>query len=111
MLFQVFLEDLPEDFAEAVNEYNTKVEENFAHFLLTTAKLADMEEEYRLPLSKTDFTSEKWHGSELASYLMDNNKRISAVSPFACLSGMVDDDLFHGENINNVSYCFIRGRI
>lgn len=98
---KVFLEDLPEDFAEAVNEYNTKVEENFAHFLLTTAKLADMEEEYRLPLSKTDFTSEKWHGSELASYLMDNNKRISAVSPFACLSGMVDDDLFHGENINN----------
>lgn len=53
MLFQVFLEDLPEDFADAVNEYNTKVEENFAHFLLTTAKLADMEQEYRLPLSKT----------------------------------------------------------
>lgn len=62
-------------------------------------------------ISHLDFTSEKWHGSELASYLMDNNKRISAVSPFACLSGMVDDDLFHGENINNVSYCFIRGRI
>ncbi|XP_021250062.1 probable ATP-dependent RNA helicase DDX60 [Numida meleagris] len=97
---KVFLEDLPEDFADAVNEYNTKVEENFAHFLLTTAKLADMEEEYRLPLSRTDFTSEKWHGSELASYLMDNTKRISAVSPFACLSGVVDDDLFHGENIN-----------
>uniref|UniRef100_A0A8C3L1P4 DExD/H-box helicase 60 n=1 Tax=Chrysolophus pictus TaxID=9089 RepID=A0A8C3L1P4_CHRPC len=97
---KVFLEDLPEDFADAVNEYNTKVEENFAHFLLTTAKLADMEEEYRLPLSKTDFTSEKWHGSELASYLMDNTKRVSAVSPFACLSGVVDDDLFHGENIN-----------
>lgn len=53
MLFQVFLEDLPEDFADAVNEYNTKVEENFAHFLLTTAKLADTEQEYRLPLSKT----------------------------------------------------------
>ncbi|XP_072190962.1 probable ATP-dependent RNA helicase DDX60 [Excalfactoria chinensis] len=97
---KVFLEDLPEDFADAVNEYNTKVEENFAHFLMTTAKLADMEEEYRLPLSRTDFRSEKWHGSELASYLMDNTKRISAVSPFACLSGVVDDDLFHGENIN-----------
>ncbi|NXC38386.1 DDX60 helicase, partial [Penelope pileata] len=97
---KVFLEDLPEDFADAVNEYNTKVEENFAHFLLTTARLADMEQEYKLPLSQTDFTSKKWHGSELASYLMDNTKRISAVSPFACLSGVVDDDLFHGENVN-----------
>uniref|UniRef100_A0A663DPU9 DExD/H-box helicase 60 n=1 Tax=Aquila chrysaetos chrysaetos TaxID=223781 RepID=A0A663DPU9_AQUCH len=97
---KVFLEDLPEDFADAVNEYNTKVEENFAHFLLTTAKLADMEQEYRLPLSKTDFTSKNWHGSELASYLMDNTKSISAISPFACLSGVVDNDLFHGEVIN-----------
>uniref|UniRef100_A0A8B9SFL6 DExD/H-box helicase 60 n=1 Tax=Anas platyrhynchos TaxID=8839 RepID=A0A8B9SFL6_ANAPL len=99
---KVFLEDLPEDFADAVNEYNTKVAENFAHFLLTTAKLADKEQEYRLPLSKTDFTTKKWHGSELASYLMDNTKRISAISPFACLSGMVDDDLFHAENVNKV---------
>ncbi|XP_062470916.1 probable ATP-dependent RNA helicase DDX60 isoform X2 [Pezoporus occidentalis] len=97
---KVFLEDLPEDFAEAVKEYNTKVEENFAHFLLTTAKLADMEQEYRLPLSKTDFTSKSWHGSELASYLMDTTKSISAISPFACVSGMVDNDLFLGENIN-----------
>ncbi|KAF1637750.1 putative ATP-dependent RNA helicase DDX60, partial [Eudyptes filholi] len=97
---KVFLEDLPEDFADAVNEYNTKVEENFAHFLLTTAKLADTEQEYRLPLSKTDFTSKNWHGSELASSLMDNTKSVSAISPFACLSGVVDNDLFHGEIIN-----------
>ncbi|OXB54574.1 hypothetical protein ASZ78_004941 [Callipepla squamata] len=97
---KTFLEDLPEDFADAVNEYNAKVEENFAHFLLTTAKLADMEEEYRLPLSRTDFTSEEWHGSELASHLIDHTKRTSAVSPFACLSGVVDDDLFHWENVN-----------
>ncbi|XP_032540999.1 probable ATP-dependent RNA helicase DDX60 isoform X2 [Chiroxiphia lanceolata] len=97
---KVFLEDLPEDFADALNEYNTKVQENFAHFLLTTAKLADMEQEYKLPLSKTDFTSQNWHGSELASYLMDNTKSISAISPFACLSGVVDNDLFHGNIIN-----------
>ncbi|KAM6076665.1 putative ATP-dependent RNA helicase DDX60 isoform 2-T2 [Chlamydotis macqueenii] len=97
---KVFLEDLPEEFAGAVNEYNTKVEENFAHFLLTIAKLADMEQEYRLPLSKTDFTPKNWCGSELASYLMDKTKSISAISPFACLSGMVDNDLFHGEIIN-----------
>ncbi|XP_029816227.1 probable ATP-dependent RNA helicase DDX60 isoform X1 [Manacus vitellinus] len=100
MLFKVFLEDLPEDFADALNEYNAKVQENFAHFLLTIAKLADMEQEYKLPLSKTDFTSQNWHSSELASYLMDNTKSISAISPFACLSGVVDNDLFH-ENIIN----------
>ncbi|NXK85555.1 DDX60 helicase, partial [Formicarius rufipectus] len=97
---KVFLEDLPEAFADAVNEYNTKVQENFAHFLLTVAKLADVEQEYKLPLSKTDFASQNWHGSELASYLMDNTKSISAISPFACLSGVVDNDLFHGEIIN-----------
>ncbi|NXF72508.1 DDX60 helicase, partial [Sclerurus mexicanus] len=97
---KVFLEDLPEDFADAVNEYNTKVQENFANFLLTAAKLADMEEEYKLPLSKIDFASQNWYGSELASYLMDNTKSISAISPFACLSGVVDNNLFHGKNIN-----------
>ncbi|NXM37280.1 DDX60 helicase, partial [Oxyruncus cristatus] len=97
---KVFLEDLPKDFANALNEYNTKVRENFAHFLLTTAKLADMEQEYKLPLSKTDFRSQNWHGSKLASYLMDNTKSISAISPFACLSGVVDNDLFHGDIIN-----------
>ncbi|XP_064004869.1 probable ATP-dependent RNA helicase DDX60 [Pogoniulus pusillus] len=97
---KVFLEELPEDFADAVKEYNHKVEENFAHFLLTTAKLADMEQEYRLPLSKTDFTSKSCHGSELASYLMDNTKSISAISPFACLSGVTDNDLFNGKVIN-----------
>ncbi|XP_062429776.1 probable ATP-dependent RNA helicase DDX60 isoform X2 [Rhea pennata] len=97
---KVFLEDLPEDFAEAVYEYNSKVERNFAHFLLTAAKLADTEQEYRLPLSKTDFTFKNWHGSELASYLMDNTKNISAISPFACLSGMIDHDLFQAVNIN-----------
>ncbi|XP_071412313.1 probable ATP-dependent RNA helicase DDX60 [Pithys albifrons albifrons] len=97
---KVFLEDLPEEFEDAVNEYNTKVQENFAHFLLTTAKLADMEKEYKLPLSQTDFTSQNWHGSQLASYLMDNTKRISAISPFACLSGVVDNDLFHEDIVN-----------
>ncbi|NWW81778.1 DDX60 helicase, partial [Climacteris rufus] len=101
---KVFLEDLPEDFAAAVKEYNTKVEENFAHFLLTTAKLADMEQEYRLPLSKTDFTSQNCRGSELTSYLMDNTKSISAVSPFACLSGVTDNDLFRGEVINKAVF-------
>lgn len=52
MLLQVFLEDLPEEFAAAVREYNSKIEKNFGCFLLTVAKLADMEQEYQLPLSR-----------------------------------------------------------
>lgn len=58
-----------------------------------------------------DFTSKDWHGSELASYLMDTTKSISAISPFACLSGVVDNDLFHGEIIDKVSYIFIVGKV
>ncbi|NWX96644.1 DDX60 helicase, partial [Nothoprocta ornata] len=111
---KVFLEDLPQDFADAVQEYNSKVEKNFAHFLLTAAKLANMEHEYRLPLSKTDFTSRDWPGSELASHLMDSAKSVAAISPFACLSGMSDGDLLQAANVNqailrslriNVSNC------
>ncbi|KYO46225.1 hypothetical protein Y1Q_0021762 [Alligator mississippiensis] len=65
---KVFLEDLPEEFAAAADEYNSKVEKNFACFLLTTAKLADTEQEYKLPLSKIGcFT----HGS-LAALVKDN---------------------------------------
>ncbi|NXV81477.1 DDX60 helicase, partial [Atlantisia rogersi] len=101
---KVFLEDLPKDFADAVREYNTKVKENFAHFLLSTAKLADMEQEYRLPLSKTDFTPKKWHGSQLASVFIDTTKRVSAISPFACLSRVVDNSLFQGDVINKAVF-------
>uniref|UniRef100_A0A8D0HKL6 DExD/H-box helicase 60 n=1 Tax=Sphenodon punctatus TaxID=8508 RepID=A0A8D0HKL6_SPHPU len=97
---KVFLDDLPEDFAAAVHEYNSKIEKNFGCFLLTTTKLADMEQEYQLPLSRTDFTGKNDDPSELTSHLMNSNKNITAVSPFACLSGMMDEDLFSAQNIN-----------
>lgn len=48
----MFLEDLPEDFNAALDEYNMKVTEDFASFLLIVSKLADMKQEYQLPLSK-----------------------------------------------------------
>ncbi|XP_019376606.1 PREDICTED: probable ATP-dependent RNA helicase DDX60 [Gavialis gangeticus] len=97
---KVFLEDLPEDFAAAVDEYNSKVEKNFACFLLTVAKLADTEQEYKLPLSKIDFTQKEYGHSKLASYLMSSTKSVTAVSPFMWLSGMTDQDLFAAEKVN-----------
>lgn len=48
----MFLDDLPEDFNEALNEYNMKVTMDFAAFLLIVSRLADMKQEYQLPLSK-----------------------------------------------------------
>uniref|UniRef100_A0A8D0HPZ3 DExD/H-box helicase 60 n=1 Tax=Sphenodon punctatus TaxID=8508 RepID=A0A8D0HPZ3_SPHPU len=111
---KVFLDDLPEDFAAAVHEYNSKIEKNFGCFLLTTTKLADMEQEYQLPLSRTDFTGKNDDPSELTSHLMNSNKNITAVSPFACLSGMMDEDLFSavlrtiGVNAKNATLLWLK---
>ncbi|KAB1262734.1 putative ATP-dependent RNA helicase DDX60, partial [Camelus dromedarius] len=49
---KVFLEDLPEDFKAALDEYNMNVTKGFASFLLVVSKLADMKQEHQLPLSK-----------------------------------------------------------
>uniref|UniRef100_A0A8C3XTJ1 DExD/H-box helicase 60 n=1 Tax=Chelydra serpentina TaxID=8475 RepID=A0A8C3XTJ1_CHESE len=99
---KVFLEDLPEDFAVALHEYNNKIEENFGHFLLIISKMADMKQEYQLPLSMTDFSGEECNDSKLVSHLMSCNEGRTAVSPFACLSGNMDSDLLHAETVNSV---------
>ncbi|XP_042698062.2 probable ATP-dependent RNA helicase DDX60 isoform X4 [Chrysemys picta bellii] len=99
---KVFLEDLPEDFAVALHEFNNKIEENFGHFLLIISKMADMKQEYQLPLSRIDFSSEECNDSKLVSHLMSCNEGRTAVSPFACLSGNVDSDLLHAETVNSV---------
>lgn len=49
----MILDELPEDFKAALQEYNLKVMEDFASFLLIASKLANMKNEYRLPLSRT----------------------------------------------------------
>ncbi|XP_027685077.2 probable ATP-dependent RNA helicase DDX60 isoform X2 [Chelonia mydas] len=99
---KVFLEDLPEDFAVALHEYNNKIEENFGHFLFIISKMADMKQEYQLPLSRTDFSGEECNDSKLVSHLMSCNEGRTAVSPFACLSGNMDSDLLHAETVNSV---------
>nr|XP_023439527.2 probable ATP-dependent RNA helicase DDX60 isoform X2 [Dasypus novemcinctus] len=97
---KVFLDDLPDDFDEALYEYNTKVTEDFASFLLIVSKLADMKQEYQLPLSKIEFTGKECEDSQLASHMMNCKEGRVAVSPFVCLSGNSDADLLEPETID-----------
>lgn len=48
----MFLDDLPQDFSDALLEYSMQVAKDFASFLLIVSRLADMKQEYQLPLSK-----------------------------------------------------------
>ncbi|XP_041530136.1 probable ATP-dependent RNA helicase DDX60 [Microtus oregoni] len=99
---KVFLDDLPEDFNEALLEYNTQVTEDFAAFLRIVSRLADMKLEYQLPLSKIEFTGKEREDSPLASHLMSCREGRTAVSPFVCLSGNFDVDLLHPGVSDNV---------
>ncbi|KAM5264315.1 putative ATP-dependent RNA helicase DDX60 [Ctenodactylus gundi] len=90
---KVFLEDLPEDFNQALHEYNTQVTEDFASFLLIVSRLADRKQECQLPLSKIQFTGEKCEDCQLASHLMNCKEGRVAISPFVSLSGNFDDAL------------------
>ncbi|XP_057609085.1 probable ATP-dependent RNA helicase DDX60 [Chionomys nivalis] len=99
---KVFLDDLPEDFSEALLEYNTQVTEDFAAFLLIVSQLADMKQEYQLPLSKIEFTGKEPEDSPLVSHLMSCREGRKAVSPFVCLSGNFDVDLLRPGVSDNV---------
>ncbi|XP_037008816.2 probable ATP-dependent RNA helicase DDX60 isoform X1 [Artibeus jamaicensis] len=90
----VILDDLPREFAEVVKEHNSIIQKNFGSFLLTISKLADMTKESQLPLSEIDFSGEECEDSELVSHLMPGTEHRTAVSPFACLSNITDQDLF-----------------
>uniref|UniRef100_A0A8C4MUC3 DExD/H-box helicase 60 n=1 Tax=Equus asinus TaxID=9793 RepID=A0A8C4MUC3_EQUAS len=93
-LSKVTLDDLPKDFAAVVEEHNNRMQGNFGSFLLTISKLADMRKEYQLPLSEIDFSGKECEDSELVSHLMPGAESRTAVSPFACLSNITDQDLF-----------------
>ncbi|XP_006864613.1 PREDICTED: probable ATP-dependent RNA helicase DDX60-like [Chrysochloris asiatica] len=97
----VILDDLPKDFATAVEEHNNKIHRNFGSFLLTVSKLADMKKEYQLPLSEIDFSDKEYEDSELVSHLMPGSEKRTAVSPFACLSNITDQDLFDINVVND----------
>nr|XP_014342204.1 PREDICTED: probable ATP-dependent RNA helicase DDX60 [Latimeria chalumnae] len=100
---KVFLEDLPEDFAAAVNEYNTTIQEIFGSFLVTVSRLADKEQENQLPLSRISFAGgESFEDSKYVSQVIECSQR-TAVSPFVCLSGRTNQDLFDARLVDNVT--------
>ncbi|XP_057577866.1 probable ATP-dependent RNA helicase DDX60 [Hippopotamus amphibius kiboko] len=100
---KVFLEELPEDFKAALDEYNTNVTKDFASFLLIVSRLADMKQEHQLPLSKIDFSGKECEDSQLVSHLMSCKEGRVAISPFACLSGISDGNLLHLEASDHVT--------
>ncbi|XP_074194396.1 putative ATP-dependent RNA helicase DDX60 isoform X2 [Rhinolophus sinicus] len=100
----VILDDLPKEFADVVKEHNNRIQKNFGSFLLTISKLADMRKEYQLPLSEIDFSGKEYEESELVSHLMPGTESRTAVSPFACLSNITDQDLFDIDVVNDAMF-------
>ncbi|XP_072903996.1 probable ATP-dependent RNA helicase DDX60 isoform X1 [Hemitrygon akajei] len=103
---KVFLDDLPEKFAASVNEYNLNAIHVFGNFLLTISQQADLEAEFKLPLTNTTFPCpQEQEGddftAELSKYL---NGPVTAVSPFASLSGHTDHDLFKCCDIDQIIF-------
>ncbi|XP_006864612.1 PREDICTED: probable ATP-dependent RNA helicase DDX60 [Chrysochloris asiatica] len=99
---KMLLDDLPEDFNAALHEYNMNVTKDFASLLIIASKLADMKQEYQLPLSNIKFTGQEYEDSQLVAHLMNCKEGRKAVSPFVCLSGNTDVDLLQFQTINNV---------
>lgn len=99
----MFLDDLPQDFSDALLEYNMQVTKDFASFLLIVSRLADMKQEYQLPLSKIEFAGKECEDSPLVSHLMSCKEGRMAVSPFVCLSGNFDVDLLSPGVPNHVT--------
>ncbi|XP_073500355.1 probable ATP-dependent RNA helicase DDX60 isoform X2 [Phyllobates terribilis] len=99
---KVFLDDLPEVFASVVEEYNWKVATLFGQCILAGSKLADMEKERQLPLSKINFSGTECMDSGLVDHLMPCCEGRSGISPFACLSGNTDEDLMNMRNLSSL---------
>ncbi|XP_062905575.1 probable ATP-dependent RNA helicase DDX60 isoform X1 [Mobula hypostoma] len=103
---KVFLNDLPEKFAASVDEYNLNAIHVFGNFLLTISQQADLKAEFKLPLTNTTFPCpQEQEGddftAELSKYL---NGPVTAVSPFACLSGHTDHDLFKCCDVDQIIF-------
>ncbi|XP_075467930.1 putative ATP-dependent RNA helicase DDX60 isoform X3 [Ascaphus truei] len=99
---KVFLDNLPHNFAIALEDHNKKTAIMFGHCLLTVSKLANMEQEYQLPLSHINFSGKECKDSELVNHLMNCTEGRTAISPFACLSGNTDHKLLKGANVNSL---------
>ncbi|XP_060682842.1 probable ATP-dependent RNA helicase DDX60 [Hemiscyllium ocellatum] len=102
---KVFLEDLPEEFAAVVDEYNKNIQEIFGCFLLSASTQADLAEECHLPLSRISFESVQplQNCTFVTELTTSGNHPTTAVSPFTCLSGITNLDLFKTYNIDNIA--------
>ncbi|XP_054557102.1 probable ATP-dependent RNA helicase DDX60 [Talpa occidentalis] len=101
----VILENLPRKYTRMIETYNKRIQNNFVSYLLMISKLADLRKECQLPLSEIEFSGEGCEESELVSHLMPGTESRTAVSPFACLSNITDQDLF---DINIISDVMLR---
>uniref|UniRef100_UPI00398F8CF5 probable ATP-dependent RNA helicase DDX60 n=1 Tax=Pristiophorus japonicus TaxID=55135 RepID=UPI00398F8CF5 len=103
---KVILDDLPDEFAACVHEYNTNALQVFGNFLLSISKQANLEEELQLPLSGTSFMRPQL--PEATDFASELSKALSspttAVSPFACLSGHTDLELFHCCDVDSIIF-------
>lgn len=93
---KVILEDLPDEFAAALREYNRKVTDVFSQYLTTVA--ADLEQERgaenKLPLSGIEFPKQVSVGDDdkydIMGALVSSSIPYCACSSFAALSGNSD---------------------
>uniref|UniRef100_A0A4W3H4H8 DExD/H-box helicase 60 n=3 Tax=Callorhinchus milii TaxID=7868 RepID=A0A4W3H4H8_CALMI len=104
---KVFLDDLPQEFADAVDEYNQSIQETFGCFLLSASKQADMLEECQLPLSRITSSGVQrlpaGEGTLVADMTTPGKHPTNAVSPFARLSGITNMDLFQTYHVDNIA--------
>ncbi|XP_041042985.1 probable ATP-dependent RNA helicase DDX60 isoform X2 [Carcharodon carcharias] len=103
---KVFLDELPHEFAASVQEYNKAALQIFGNFFLSIANQANLKEECELPHSGTAFEGPQLpeatdFTSELAKVL---SCLTTSVSPFACLSGHSDHDLFKLGDIDPIIF-------
>ncbi|XP_027035542.1 probable ATP-dependent RNA helicase DDX60 [Pocillopora damicornis] len=106
---KVILEDLPDEFATALREYNRQVTDVFSQYLTTVA--ADLEkergEENKLPLSGIEFPKQASVGDDekydVIEGLVSSSIPYSACSSFAALSGNSDIQL-HSSSETAASY-------
>ncbi|XP_078071266.1 putative ATP-dependent RNA helicase DDX60 [Mustelus asterias] len=103
---KVFLDDLPDEFAASVREYNRSALQIFGNFFLSVSNQANLEEEYKLPLSGTSFKRLCLpEANDFCSEMAKASKSpTTSVSPFACLSGHSDFDLFKEDNVDPIVF-------
>ncbi|XP_067885360.1 probable ATP-dependent RNA helicase DDX60 isoform X2 [Heterodontus francisci] len=103
---KVFLNELPDEFAASIQEYNRTTIQIFGRFLLSISNQANLDDEHKLPLSGTSFMGPQL--PEATAFTSKLAKAIrgpsTVVSLFARLSGHTDLDLFKQDNVDPIIF-------